>query len=256
MNETRKATGVVSIYKVTNISNGIMYIGQTVQPLRRRWVRHLYDALVKSKPQPFYDAIREFGRDSFVIEKIDETIGQTAGDDLETHYIAKYDATNPAIGYNRMSGGRSGRHSPENKIKIGEKSREWWGSLENKQRASESRKGLLVGDRNPMFGRHDLGKPHTEETRQYLSDKRKEMFKDPEFKARMSEANTGKHHTEEGKAHIAQALKGNQYRKGIPHDPETKARIADSMRRAWDKKRVQKMDSPVSQIDSPEATVA
>ena len=66
------------------------------------------------------------------------------------------------------------------------------------------------------------------------------MCKDPKFKSRMSAANMGKHHTEEGKAHIAESLKGNQYRKGIPHDEEVKARIAASMRASWERKRAAK----------------
>lgn len=245
----------VNIYKITDTTNGIIYIGQTVQMLRKRWKRHVYDAIVKNTPQAFHQAIRDHGESAFVVEKIDETSGKEQGDSLETFYISQFGATNPEIGYNRMLGGRAGRHIAENKLKISEKSREWWSDPENKKRASESRKGLLVGERNPMFGRRDLGKPHTDETKQHLSETRKELFQDPEFKTRMSEANTGKHHTTEGKAHIAEALRGNQYRKGIPHDEETKARIAASMRLAWDRKKSHQvfLDAAVYQTEKEAA---
>jgi group I intron endonuclease len=66
-----------------------------------------------------------------------------------------------------------------------------------------------------------------------ISETRKELFKDPEFKSYMTEANTGKHHTESGKANISKALEGNQYRKGIPHDEETKKRVSESLKRAY-----------------------
>ena len=133
MREELKLTGLVSIYKVTNIINGIIYIGQTVQAPERRWVRHLYDALVKNKPQPFYEAIREFGKEAFVFEKIAEVVGQEWGDYLETLYILLYDSTNPGVGYNRSLGGRAGRHTAANKAKISANSKKWWEDPENKK---------------------------------------------------------------------------------------------------------------------------
>jgi group I intron endonuclease len=222
----------VNIYKITNITNGLIYIGQTVQHTERRWSRHIYDALVKNKPQPFYDAIRQFGKESFRFEKIAEANDKEWGDYLETLYILIYDSTNPNIGYNRMLGGRAGRHTPANKAKISAKSREWWEDPENKKRASESRRGLLIGEKNPMFGRHDLGRPHTEETKQHLSKIRVEAFKDPEFKKRMSEANRGKHHTSEGKANISKGSTGN-HKQGTTQTEETKARISASLKKAF-----------------------
>ncbi len=226
----------VNIYKITNTLNGKIYIGQTVQKIERRWSRHILDA-TKGSQLPFSRAIVKYGKDSFVVEKIAEGENDAWGSYLERLYILIYDSTNREIGYNLTHGGEGGLHLPETKVKIGVASREWWQNPENKKRASASRKGLLAGERNPMFGRHDLGKPHTEETKQHLSESRIELFKDPEFKARMSAANVGKHHTEEGRANISKGLLGNQYRKGIPHDEETKARIAASMRAAWDRKK-------------------
>ena len=93
-----------------------------------------------------------------------------------------------------------------------------------------------------MFGRHDLGTPHTEETKQYLREQKLAAYADPEYKARISAANVGKHHTEEGRANISKGLQGNQYRKGIPHDENTKARIAASMRASWERKRLQNQE--------------
>jgi hypothetical protein len=88
-----------------------------------------------------------------------------------------------------------------------------------------------------MFGKHPEGTPHTEETKRLLSEQKLAAFANPEYKTRMSKANTGKHHTAEGRANISKGLEGNQYRKGIPHDEATKARIAASMRASWDKKK-------------------
>jgi group I intron endonuclease len=249
---------LVNIYKITNTANGKLYFGQTVQSVRQRWNAHVRYAL-SGKDMYLYRAMRKYGPEFFAIEKVDEAFGRKAGDLLESRYIAEFGTMNSEKGYNMTSGGQGGLHLPENKIKIGEKSKEWWSDPENKKRASESRKGLLVGERNPMFGKGSFtGLSHTEETKQKISEVRKDLFQDPEFKTRMSEANTGKHHTTEGKAHIAEALRGNQYRKGIPHDEETKARIAASMRLAWDRKKSHQafLDAAVYQTEKSEAANA
>jgi group I intron endonuclease len=83
--------------------------------------------------------------------------------------------------------------------------------------------GMLGGD----------GSQPTEATKKKLSEIRKKQFEDPEFKARMSAANIGKNHTEEGRQNISLALQGNQYRKGIPHSEEMKEQIRQSVARAY-----------------------
>lgn len=233
----------VNIYKITNLVNGKIYIGQTVQQVQRRWTRHLQDAEKHEHDLHLYRAIRKYGVENFKIEHIATAENKTWGDYFERLYILIYGTLDPNVGYNMTSGGEGSLHREENKLKIAEKSREWWTVPGNRERASASRKGLLIGARNPMFGRHDLGRPHTEETRRHLSKNKKEQYKDPEFKEMMSKANRGKRHTEEGKANISAALQGNQYRKGIPHDEETKARIAASMRASWERKRLQKLEA-------------
>lgn len=84
---------------------------------------------------------------------------------------------------------------------------------------------------NCTFG-GEGGSP-TEEVRQRQSETRKKLFEDPTFKARMSEANIGKHHTEEGCTNISKALQGNQYRKGILHSEEVKTGISESLKKAY-----------------------
>lgn len=223
---------MVNIYKITNQIDGKIYIGQTVQKVWSRWNSHRNMAK-RGKDLFFYRAIRKHGEENFIVEHIGAAENKTWADYLERVYIRIHNTTNQDFGYNMTYGGQGGLHIPENKIKIGEKSKEWWAVPENRKRASESRKGLLVGERNPMFGTHPEGKPHTEETIQLLSDKAKERYQDPEYKARMVEANTDKHHTEEGKANITAALQGNTYRLGTTQSEETKAKIAAGLKKAF-----------------------
>ena len=59
------------IYKITNIQNGKMYIGQTINSLEDRWKRHQSDALNNVIDTHFARAIRYYGVDNFITEIID-----------------------------------------------------------------------------------------------------------------------------------------------------------------------------------------
>ena len=59
------------IYKITNIQNNKIYIGQTIRPVQERFKRHLNDALHGILDTHFARAIRKYGEDSFQIEIID-----------------------------------------------------------------------------------------------------------------------------------------------------------------------------------------
>ena len=59
------------IYKITNIQNNKVYIGQTIRPINDRFRRHINDALNNILDTHFARAIRKYGKDSFIIEEID-----------------------------------------------------------------------------------------------------------------------------------------------------------------------------------------
>jgi hypothetical protein len=61
----------VWIYKITNIQNNKVYIGQSIRPIKARFQRHLNDALNNVLDTHFARAIRKYGKDSFFIEEID-----------------------------------------------------------------------------------------------------------------------------------------------------------------------------------------
>ena len=50
------------IYKITNIQNKKMYIGQTIRPIEERFKRHLNDAIKGNLDTHFARAIRKYGR--------------------------------------------------------------------------------------------------------------------------------------------------------------------------------------------------
>lgn len=61
------------IYKITNLINGKIYIGQTTCSIEDRWKEHLHSAKKSvSENRPLYRAINKYGKENFSIEKIEE----------------------------------------------------------------------------------------------------------------------------------------------------------------------------------------
>ena len=53
------------IYKITNIQNNKVYIGQTIRPVKDRFNRHINDALNNIIDTHFARAIRKHGKENF-----------------------------------------------------------------------------------------------------------------------------------------------------------------------------------------------
>ena len=57
------------IYKITNIKNNKVYIGQTIRPMKDRFNRHINDALNNVIDTHFARAIRKYGKESLCVPK-------------------------------------------------------------------------------------------------------------------------------------------------------------------------------------------
>lgn len=86
------------IYKITNIQNNKVYIGQTIRPIEQRFKRHLNDALHNVLDTHFARAIRKYGKDSFIIEEIDTAETQDELNKKEQYWIRHYNSVEN--GYN------------------------------------------------------------------------------------------------------------------------------------------------------------
>ena len=113
------------IYRATNTSNGKIYIGQTVESLKKRIGRHLYESREGGLSTPFYRALRLYGREAFTWEIVDEAASRKELSEKECLWIERCNSLKPS-GYNLTKGGEGSvgfRHSIESRAKITETKR-------------------------------------------------------------------------------------------------------------------------------------
>lgn len=86
------------IYKITNIQNNKVYIGQTIRPIEQRFKRHINDALNNILDTHFARAIRKYGKENFIFEQIDTAQTQDELNKKEQYWIKYYNSVEN--GYN------------------------------------------------------------------------------------------------------------------------------------------------------------
>ena len=91
-----------ALYKITNLINGKIYIGQSVHP-QRRWIEHCNKANTKTDNYPIHLAIAKYGKENFSFEIIEWTENF---DKREIELIKQYNSLCPN-GYNLARGGNS-----------------------------------------------------------------------------------------------------------------------------------------------------
>lgn len=96
------------IYKITNIVNNKIYIGQTVNKIEYRLQEHFHAAETYKDKSILHSAIRKYGKDAFIIEVIEECKNKELSD-KEKYWIKFYNATDRNIGYNITIGGEGTR---------------------------------------------------------------------------------------------------------------------------------------------------
>ena len=106
---------IKAIYKITNLINNKIYIGQTVHP-NKRWREHQQRAKTHYDNYPIHLAINKYGAENFSFEILEWT---EQYDDEELRLIKQYNSISPN-GYNLIEGGHSpimlGEDHPRNTI--------------------------------------------------------------------------------------------------------------------------------------------
>lgn len=239
------------IYKITNILNGKIYVGQTIQKLAKRISQH---KSIKKK-LGIDAAIAKYGWDNFTAEIIEECPVEMLNE-REIFWIAELNTKVPN-GYNLTDGGyghRGYKPTPEACANLSKALKGRKFSEEHKKNISKAKKGttphnkgkhlseeqksllseLNTGENNPNWG-----KPRSKETCQKISE------------AQMGEKNHfyGKHHTQEARDKLSEANSGeNNPFYGKKHTAESLAKITAASRAYWARIKAEKAAKALENI--------
>ena len=103
------------IYKITNLLNGKIYIGQTKQKIEYRFLQH------SKANSPLGQAMRECGLENFTVEIIEHCENQAELNEREKFWIKVLKSKIP-YGYNQIDGGGGFQKSSKRKNFIPSKS--------------------------------------------------------------------------------------------------------------------------------------
>lgn len=99
------------IYKITNLINNKVYIGQTSRTIQERWEQHIRDS--QKLKYSLYLAINKYGINNFVIEQIEECPISLLNE-KEIYWIKYYNSYKE--GYNENLGGGGNQKYNQNDI--------------------------------------------------------------------------------------------------------------------------------------------
>lgn len=202
-----------TLYLITNLVNGKVYIGQTSKSAEERWKMHCWTT---NKSDYFHYAIAKYGKEAFSIETITQVETQEEISGLEKKWIAAFKSHEKQFGYNSTLGGEYGAiPNDEVRAKIGAYSANRIHNDATKEKMRQSH----LGNNN-----HFYGKSHKSETIEKLRKK-------------CSQANGGENNywfgkklSEKHKANISAAKKGN---KPTPLTEEGRRRISEAKKLYW-----------------------
>lgn len=133
------------IYRITNIVNGKVYIGQTSLTLRKRLLSHISHARPNTlgRKHYFQFAILKYGLNNFYVDIL-ESCSKGDLNSREQHWILELQSYKPERGYNCTYGGdgckASYEISEETRRKISTKNKEKWKSEEYRRAQAKARK--------------------------------------------------------------------------------------------------------------------
>lgn len=183
------------IYKITNLINNKIYIGQDINNNSKYF----------GSGKLIISAIKKYGKKNFVKDILEYCINEKQMDEREIYWIKEFNATDKEIGYNICEGGKTFRTMKgENNSRFGKKHTE-----ETKKLIKEKRKLQKMTDdqkqklREKWKSDQNPGKNKSKETIEKLKKVAKELNRAGE-----NHPYFGKHHSEKTKKHWSEIRKG------------------------------------------------
>lgn len=189
------------IYKITNTINNKNYIGQTSKDLDKRFKQHLSFERKDDNKNYFHSAIKKYGKDCFICEKIEE-VDDSMLDEREIYWINYYKSIGEAQ-YNIAGGGYNSPFmymSDDKKSAIAIKARNTFLKNHSEEDILQINKSkAMVGEKNPNFGGSEK---HRTGCKEYYSNNpfSHKGEKNPFY---------NKHHSDKTKELISKKLAGN-----------------------------------------------
>lgn len=197
------------IYRITNIENNKVYIGQTNNP-NLRWSQHKSNAKYNRGNQVITRAITKYGVNNFEFEVIAACRTQEDVNFIEEQIIYQYDSRNPTNGYNLDSGGNTSPRTPEVLNKISAALNKHYETHDGWNKG-----GTLTEEWKNNISKASMGKPGTNTGKKF----------DNEWKEKISAALTGKSLSEEHIKKLSESHIGN-----IASNRKLTFEIAEQMR--------------------------
>ena len=246
------------VYKLTNLLNGKVYVGQTVRTLEQRIDQHK-----RRSESVVSQAIKKYGWENFSAEILEECQTQEELDRREIFWIAKLDCIAPK-GYNLNEGGSGGRtpteetrkkasesqrkryanpeahrklsiaqrkrfEDPAEHEKLSKAQKKYYQNPEARKKNSESKKNPSPEARANMSAAQKRRWADSKAREKKAEETRKYFAEHPEAREYLSKLNKGKKQLPEINAKRAATLKGHET------SAETRAKISAAHKARWAK---------------------
>jgi group I intron endonuclease len=208
------------VYRITNLVSGKYYIGQTIGRIKARFTNHLSEARCRRNCRYLGNAIVKYGRYNFAIEPLATGINtQEELDSIERLWILTTRSFDHRVGYNIEFGGNGrGKISPETREKM------------SGPKTDEHRKKLSEAARKRG------GHPMSAEARAKIASWHTGRKSSPETITKLRLSHIGFKPSPEAIAKTRAANLGHKRSYGRKASDSTKAKMAESQRRAWSKR--------------------
>ena len=223
---------IIGIYKITNLINGKVYIGQSIDIEKRFNTYKRLDCKMQTK---IYRSLNKYGVENHTFEIIQECDIEILNE-RERFWQEHYNV----LGKNGLncrltkSNDKTGKMCEETKIKL-----------------SDKKKGVKVHtiESKRKISEHFKGKKKSEETRRKLSEINKGKKLSEETRKKISQIQIGKKLSEEHKRKISESNKGKkkseefcrklgERKKGTKQTIESKLKMSQSHKKAYENGRI------------------